>query len=406
MAIEILLKQGESERLEFKESLSDWDGILKTICAFLNTRGGKIVIGVDDQGNIRGIDIGKNTLPNIINRIKFSIEPIILPQIEITNLREKNLIVITVNEGVNKPYYYKGIAYRRIGASNQKLSGDELEKLILEKYRKRISFEDTEIGDNLSLIDEDIIKEFINSVRIERRLELKYRDKKDFLKRLGLIKDSNLTYASILCFSHNPQTYLPYAVVKCGRFKTLTKIVAEREIGGNIINQINLSLQFLRENLSFISKIDKMGRRIEIYEIPLEALREALVNAVCHRDYSIPSPIYVKIFDNRVVIMNPGKLLEPLTPEKLKGEHESILRNPRIGNILFLYGFIEKWGTGTNKIIETCITRGLKEPDFVEEGFFFKVIFYRKEVEGLMEEILKKLEGEMDILLENLLLKV
>ena len=95
-------------------------------------------------------------------------------------MREKNLIVITVNEGVNKPYYYKGIAYRRIGASNQKLSGDELEKLILEKYRKRISFEDTEISDNLSLIDEDIIKEFINSVRIERRLELKYRDKKDF----------------------------------------------------------------------------------------------------------------------------------------------------------------------------------------------------------------------------------
>ena len=122
----------------------------------------------------------------------------------------------------------------------------------------------------------------------------------------GLIKDSNLTYASILCFSHNPQTYLPYAVVKCGRFKTLTKIVAEREIGGNIINQINLSLQFLRENLSFISKIDKMGRRIEIYEISLEALREALVNAVCHRDYSIPSPIYVKIFDDRVVIMNLG----------------------------------------------------------------------------------------------------
>jgi len=89
MAIEILLKQGESERLEFKESLSDWDGILKTICAFLNTKGGKIVIGVDDQENIRGIDIGKDTLPNIINRIKFSIEPIILPQIEITNLREK-----------------------------------------------------------------------------------------------------------------------------------------------------------------------------------------------------------------------------------------------------------------------------------------------------------------------------
>jgi len=120
--------------------------------------------------------------------------------------------------------------------------------------------------------------------------------------------------------------------------------VAEREIGGNIINQINLSLQFLRENLSFISKIDKMGRRIEIYEISLEALREALVNAVCHRDYSIPSPIYVKIFDYRVVITNLGKLLEPLTPEKLKGEHESILRNPRIDNILFLYGFIEKWG--------------------------------------------------------------
>jgi len=89
MAIEMLLKQGEGERLEFKESLSDWSEILKTICAFLNTGGGKIVIGVNDKGNVVGVDVGKNTLPNIINRIKFSIEPIILPQIEITNLREK-----------------------------------------------------------------------------------------------------------------------------------------------------------------------------------------------------------------------------------------------------------------------------------------------------------------------------
>ncbi len=392
MKIKELLKQKEGLKLEFKESLADFDEILKTICAFSNTKGGKIVVGVTNKGKVRGIIIGKGTFQDILNKIKFSIEPMIIPQIESVKHENKKLIVISVEEGFNKPYFYKGVAYKRVGASNQRIGKEELEKLIVKKYKEKVAFEDIKVTKDFSLINESLIKEFVGVVKEERKIDLKYTNLKNFLRKLGLIKNSSLTYASLLCFSNNPQQFLPYAIIKCGRFKNITSILAEREISGNLINQINLSLQFLRENLSFVSVIDEKGRRKEIYEIPLEALREAIVNAVCHRDYSIASPIYIKVFDDRVEIINPGKLPEPLTPELLKKEHESILRNPKIANVLFLYGFIERWGTGTNKIVEECLKHGLKEPEFMELGNFFKVVLFRKETEGVEKEILDLLE--------------
>ena len=257
-----------------------------------------------------------------------------------------------MDEGIDKPYLYKGIAFKRVGASNQRISREELERIILEKYKPRLSAEDNPVNATLSDISESIINRFVQVAEKTRHVRLTYSSKEDFLRRIGLIRDSTLTLASILLFSENPQPYVPYAVVKCGRFKDPLYPVLEREITGNLFDQVELTLSFIRENISYRSYIDEDGVRVEKYEIPLGAIREAIVNAVVHRDYSIPSPIYVKIFDDRIEVINPGKLPEPLTPEDLKREHQSILRNPKIGNVMFLYGYIEKWGTGTNKMIK------------------------------------------------------
>jgi len=387
-----LIRIGGGERVEFKESLSDVKGIMETICAFLNSRGGYIIVGVDDSGHVKGIDIGRGTIPRLVGMIRDAIEPQVIPQIEVTEIHGRKIIVIKVDEGIDKPYLYKGIAFKRVGASNQRISREELERIILEKYKPRLSAEDNPVDATLSDISESIINRFVHVAENTRHVRLAYSSKEDFLRRMRLIRDSTLTLASILLFSEDPQPYVPYAVVKCGRFKDPLYPLLEREITGNLFDQVELTLSFIRENISYRSYINENGVRVEKYEIPLGAIREAIVNAVVHRDYSIPSPIYVKIFDDRIEVINPGKLPDPLTPEDLKREHQSILRNPKIGNVMFLYGYIEKWGTGTNKMIKLCIEEGLREPDFIEQGNFFKVILYRKElseIHGKIMELLK-----------------
>ncbi len=156
---------------------------------------------------------------------------------------------------------------------------------------------------------------------------------------------------------------------------------------GNLILQVENTLEFLKENLSFKHAIDERGKRVDKYEVPIEVLREAVANAVVHRDYETPSPIYIKVFDDRIEVSNPGKLMPPLTPEKLKGEHPSILRNPKIANVFFLYGFIERWGRGTNKMVELCLKKGLKEPVFQEENNLFKAIIFRETLNELGKRV-------------------
>ncbi len=387
MGIEKIIKSGEWENIEFKSSLAERKEILETICAFSNSAGGTILVGVDDEGNVLGIKIGKNTIQELINEIKFSLEPLIIPNIEVVDLKNKKILVINVNEGLNKPYFFKGIAYKRVGRTNQRLSKEEIEKIIVEKYKSRISFEERIVKVSLKDLDEEKIKDFVYVAKQYRNLDLKFVSTREFLKRLGLTKNNNITYAALLCFFKNPQIFLPYCVVKCGKFKN--GLVNEKEMKGNLFDQVIKSLEFVKENIKSTYTIDETGKRIEKYEIPIEVLREAIVNALIHRDYEIPSPIYIKIFEDRIEIINPGSLASPLTPEKLKMEHPSVLRNPKIANVFFLYGYVERWEYGTNKMVELCLKNGLREPDFFVEDNFFKVIIYREEVKEAEKQIIE-----------------
>jgi len=386
-----IIARGESEKVEFKASLSEEREIMETICGFSNTAGGIILVGVNDNGEIVGVETGRKTIDDLLNKIKFSIEPMIIPQIEVVDIEGKKVLVISVAEGINKPYFVGGLSFKRIGKTNQRLTKEELERMILEKYKGLASFEERTIGEAIDEIDEQEIKRFVENVKSARNIVLAYSSIKEFLERLGLLKEGKLTNAAVLCFSRKSELYFSYAILKCGRFRN--GMVSEREITGPLLSQVENGLEFLMEHLSFTHTIGKNGKREERYEVPIEALREALVNAVVHRDYEVASPIYIKIFDDRIEIINPGKLLPPLTPEKLRQEHPSILRNPKIANIFFLYGFIERWGYGTNKMIEACVKNGLKEPEFIEEDGFFKTVIYRRklnEMEITILELVKK----------------
>ncbi len=363
--VEMQLKNRESMTVEFKRSLSEFSDILATVSAFSNTKGGIILVGVDDQGNVLGVQIGKRTLEDLSNKIVQNTDPKIYPEIKIEEIHDKKVIEIKVSERSDKPVFAKGIAYKRVGRSNVKMDREEIVNLLRKTYE--LSYEDIEIS-NIEDIDLSKVKEFIEKAR-KRRLALVPKDEISVLRNLGLISDKKVKLAALLVFGENPQAKIPWATVKIGKFLGETTPILEKEIGGDLLEQIEKSYTETASLIRKEIKVDGLKRK-EIYEYPLQALRELIINSITHRDYSVASPIYIKIFNDHVEIENPGGLPPGITLEDLKKPHRSILRNPKIANILYNMGYIEKWGVGTLQVLEKCILNGNGEPIFNSNGFF------------------------------------
>ncbi len=371
-----IIKKGESERVEFKESLAEIKEILQTIVAFANSKGGIILIGVNDNGEIKGVNIGKNTVEDLVVKIENSISPKIFPEVSMVTVEGKRIIKISVEEGKNKPYFLRGKCFKRVGKNNIKMSGDEIKKVIEEKIKAWELVERRLVG-NLNDIDKEKVKEFINKMYFYRKTKFSGNEL-EFLKKLGVIVRNRVTLAGILLFGKWPQAIVPYACVKLMR-KVNGKIVEADVAEGRIDEQIDKTISFIRK---YIPKEYQIigGRREEIWVIPEEVIREMVVNAIVHRDYSIPSPIIVKYVDEEIIITNPGDLLPPLTLDDLYKSHPSILRNPIIGRCLFLLNYIEGWGEGISTSIELCRKANCPIPIFKEEkGFFTVIIKVRKE---------------------------
>ncbi|RLF32490.1 MAG: hypothetical protein DRN08_06585 [Thermoplasmata archaeon] len=377
-SVKKIIEKGESESLEFKKSTAQLEKALKSICAFSNHKGGVIYFGIDN-GKVVGQEVSDNTMITISQKIRQRIKPEVTPEVRVLETEGKKVIEVKVKEGNNKPYYLNGIAYKRVGTENPVISPEELERIILEK-RKR--YWDSEIceGANLDDIDEEKVKRFLRKAKYERNFDVESKNAEEALERLELIKNDNLTNASILLFGKNPQKFFLQARIRCARFKGTTAVdfIDMKLIDGDIIDQVEKAENFVLSHIKKAAKIVMFARE-EVWEYPPDALREAIVNAVCHRDYSISGNIKIAIFDDRIEISNPGQLPEPLTPPMLKKKHDSILRNPLIANSFFLIKNIEQWGKGTNKIIQWCVEHGLKEPDFEEIGGGFEVVFYAPE---------------------------
>jgi ATP-dependent DNA helicase RecG len=230
-------------------------------------------------------------------------------------------------------------------------------------------------------IDEGKVKWFLEKARYERRLEIDPDTSvKETFERLEMARNGRLANAAVLLFGKSPQRFFLQAKLRCARYKGVTPVtfIDLKVIEGNIIDQIEEAESFVLSHIKRAAKI-VMFRREEVWEYPPSALREAIVNAVCHRDYSSTGDITIGILDDRIEISNPGRLPEPLTPAMLKQKHKSIPRNPLIANAFFLIKNIEQWGEGTNKIVRWCLEHKLKEPDFEEIGGGFLVRFYAPE---------------------------
>ncbi|MCU0285472.1 MAG: putative DNA binding domain-containing protein [Acidobacteria bacterium] len=371
-----LIKKGEGKTVEFKEILPDGNNIAKTIIAFSNTAGGKIIIGIEDKtGKIIGIDDDQaiDFPDKISNIIHDTCHPFILPEIYLEYIDEKKVLVVEVFPGALKPYYLKQKGkregtYIRVGATNKQA---DIEMIMeLERQKRNISY-DEEL--NYELNEESLDMERLKTDFAEYTgKEISFND----LLNLKILKKEHdkihPTIGGLLLAGKTG--YLEYARIKCARFKgnNMDEFIDQKEFTGPLYRQVEEAMKFAHVYIAKSGKVVGL-RRIDRYEVPLEVLREALVNAVVHRDYSITgSDIKFAIFDNRIEITSPGALPRSLEIEDIIAGRSEI-RNKVIARFFKEIEFIEQWGNGIIKIFRLLKDNGLKEPEFRESGLFFKI---------------------------------
>ena len=387
------IRAGESEVVEFKKSTAELKNALEDICAFANHKGGTLIFGVESDGNIVGQDISNSTIEKVTTQILNLISPKIYPLIVKVEIEGKTCLVIELENNFEKPYFYKGKAYKRVGTSNSFLSTYEIEKHIYERDNERYRWERGKVGKDWSLISEEKVREFLHKVNLKRNLSLdENEDIPIILEKLDLLNNGEIIKAGILAFGEFPQKLVDIAVSKCARFKGLTKsaqIVDLKVFKGTLFEQVNVIENFIKNHIRLQTELtgDSWERK-EKWEYPIIALREAVINALIHRDYRDLSETDIAIFDDRIEIWSASKLPKKITVSDLLKPHRSVLRNPTIANLFFLAGEIEKFGTGIKKMIDACNKFRLPIPEFDNSSNAFFVTFRKAK---LPEEIMKNL---------------
>lgn len=370
-----MIANGESKVLELKAQLPHRDAIAKTIIAFANTSGGKLLVGVNDQREILGL--GEEDIFDLQDKVASIIfdrcYPNILPEIYITNIAGKLVLVIEVFRGNLLPYYLKQDGkregtYIRIGATTRKASMDSI--LELERQKRNISYDEELCYDqDWQVLDiRPLAARFSN---IGKTLDV------DKLKNLKLLKDENgKTYpANALLILLGQYEHVR---MKCARFKgtNMEVFLDRKEYGGDVLSQLEQAEAFIKNHIHLRGEIRGL-QRTDTFELPEAALREALVNAVVHRDYSNHGrDIKVGVYDDIVNIVSPGGFPSTLTAEALL-EGRSEVRNKIIARVFKELGYIEQWGSGIKRIKSSCVAVGLQEPCIRERGDFVDVELYR-----------------------------
>ncbi|MBN2322698.1 MAG: putative DNA binding domain-containing protein [Spirochaetes bacterium] len=361
-----MLKE-ESQTVEYKQT---WrNECLKVVSAFANSDGGALVIGLDDKGNPSGLKNAKRLLEDIPNTIRNKLG--IIPSVK---LDKKNIIKVDVSPS-SVPISYNGKYYLRSGSTVQELRGKELADFLTRKTGVTWdeAFEDRA---NWDYLDESTIENF-KRFAVDRIPSIVTEKNSIIFKKLNLIENRHLKRAAVILFGNEVERFYSHACVKIGRFLTDTDIQTTDIVKGNLFQQLGNVLEILRTKyLRSEIKYEDIHRR-DILEYPYEALREAVINALIHRDYGSFSQIQIRIYSDKLVIMNAGGLPPEVPVESLKTEHLSKPRNKLLAEIFYYAGFIEAWGRGTLKIVEECVEQGLPEPDFIEENGVMTVIFYK-----------------------------
>lgn len=354
-------KMPEQQNIEYK--LNWHDDYLKWVCGFANAQGGVIFIGKDDKGTIVGIENHNKLMDDIPNKIKNALG--ILVEVNLNENSGKQFIEI-ITYPYTVPISLRGRYYYRSGSTKQELTGASLNEFLLKKSGKtwddviepRASFND---------IDEETVSTFLkaseNAGRLPEHASLTL---PELFDKLRLTENGQIKRAALIMFGKDPGKFYPNTFVKIGRFgNDDSDLIFQETEEGNLVKLLQAVLSQL--NYKFLTRqIEFEGmHRIEKGEYPIAAIREMLLNALVHRNY-MGAPIQIRIFDNKISIWNEGLLPDGLTLDALKRFHSSRPRNPVIADVCFKGGYIDAWGRGTLKIIDSCEQANLPEPDMRE----------------------------------------
>jgi ATP-dependent DNA helicase RecG len=383
----------EQQNIEYK---SAWhDDYLKWVCGFANAQGGTIFIGKDDNGNVVGIEDYKRLMDDIPNKIRNVMG--ITVEVNLHKENEMHYIEI-VTPPYSVPISLRGRYYYRIGSTKQELTGTSLNEFLLKKSGKtwddvvepRATFDD---------IDETAVAKFLVMAKEKGRLpEVDGLTTEQLFDKLRLTENGQIKRAALVLFGKDPGKFYPSIYVRIGRFRDELDLIFQESEEGNIINLYQAVLdqinhKFIIKNISFEGM-----HRIETPEYPREAMREAILNALVHRNY-MGVHTQIRVYNDKISFWNDGGLESPLTVESLKRPHASRPRNVLIADICFKGGLIDAWGRGTIKIIETCKQAGLPEPEIIEQDGGLLVTMFKNNLTkeqltklGLNERQLKAIE--------------
>jgi len=375
----------ENETTELKESTSELKEAIISISSILNKHGkGALYFGIEDYGKVVGRQTGKSTVKDISKSITDHIDPKIYPDIKVQNIMGKDCIVISFS-GHENLYSAFGRFYLRTGDENKKLSSREIEHLVEKKknYVYRWGFEASETP--VSEADIPTLRSFVKKGKEAGRIAFAFDTAKNVLNKLNLVKGNNLLNTGRALFYKNNGIEVQTAVFAGHDRITFLDI---QSFHGTLFELIEKSEAYVKEHINWRADLSGSHRK-EIPEIPVRAITEAIVNSLCHRDFSNPKGNEVAIFKNRIEIYNPGRFPEDYSPEDfIKGKEHSILRNPLIANAFYLASDIERWGSGLKRICVACKESGVKV-EFKNLKSGFAVIFYRPNFQQIQAAVRK-----------------
>ncbi len=366
----------ESEKIELKETLGEWREIIISLGAMANKKGGKVVVGLNDKSEPLELEFPTKSIDDIVNKIKQNTDPQLYPSVNPKTFGPGEILEIEVKESDFKPVFAFDKTYIRVGATNQKMSSTEIRETI--KRYELPKFDEQKSGASVKQtpLDRKVIKSLS-------------KDYLAVLKDLGLVESEQLTNAGYLCLCQKNTRY-PNAHVKVGRFKenTMSVFLDQQELESNVVRAVTESVDFIKKNTRLAFELTGEPAHKEKWEYPITALREALINALIHRDYHDPGNIQVRIFDASLEIWSPGLLPKELTITNLENESRSIPKNRVLYKFFKHLKLIEGWGSGFKRMVEGCIAYGCPKPIFEEKAGAFVISFFPVSVnEGVNEGV-------------------
>lgn len=371
--LQALAARGEGPTVEFKKNTGELKGGMQSLCAFLNGRGGLVLFGVDPAGKLLGQDVSDATLRDIAQALDRFEPPASVPIERLTLASGREVIVLVAAALADSiPFTWEDRPYERVASTTRRMSQEAYEKLLLERAHSRRRWEN-QSADEISPkdIDREEVFRIVGIARSVGRLVGPVgRSTPDILARLGLFKDGHPLRAAVVLFGKRFLPDYPQCELRMARFRGTdkTEFLDQRQLRGPAFKLLEEAEIFCQRHFPMPAKIvPTQMRRVEKPLIPPDAMREILVNALIHRDYTIAGgAVSLAIFDDRVEVWSAGDFPKGITAASLTRHHPSVQRNPMIAEVFYRTGLIEKWGRGTNRVVSMCRDAGIAPPRFEE----------------------------------------